>query len=166
MNTKRIGPVFLVLCLCLPGASCTPVKKKAPDFNLTDINGKPVRLSDYQGKVVILDFWATWCPPCRKGIPDFNVLYSNYRGKGLEILGIAVDEGGKDSVQQGMQEHAITIGYPILIGTAEVQKSYGGIEAIPTTFILDKEGNIVAKYVGLQDKATFVKHLDKLTRGT
>ena len=166
MNTKRIRPALLVLFLCLLAASCTPAKKKAPDFNLPDMNDKPVRLSDYRGKVVILDFWATWCPPCRKGIPDFNVLYSTYRGKGLEILGIAVDEGGKDSVQQGMQKHAITIGYPILIGTAEVQKSYGGIEAIPTTFILDKEGNIVAKYVGLQDKATFVKHLDKLTRGT
>jgi peroxiredoxin len=65
-----------------------------------------------------------------------------------------------------MQQHSITIAYPVLIATAEVQKSYGGIEAIPTTFILDKEGNIVAKYVGLQDKETFVKRLDVLTRGT
>jgi peroxiredoxin len=166
MNTKRIRSALLVLFLCLLVASCALVKKKAPDFNLPDMNGNPVRLSDYRGKVVILDFWATWCGPCRMGIPDLNVLYSDYRGKGLEILGIAMDEGGKAGVLKGMQKHAIMIGYPILIGTAEVQKNYGGIEAIPTTFILDKEGNIVAKYVGLQDKATFVKHLDKLTRGT
>jgi len=166
MNTKRIGPALLVLFLCLLAASCTPVKKKAPDFNLPDMNDKPVRLSDYQGKVVILDFWATWCGPCRRGIPDFNVLYSDYRGKGLEILGLAMDEDGKAGVLKGMQEHAITITYPILIATEEVEKSYGGIEAIPTTFILDKEGNIVARYVGLQDKATFVKHLGQLTRGT
>ncbi len=166
MNTKRIGPALWVLFLCLLAASCTPAKKKAPDFNLPDMNDKPVRLSDYQGKVVILDFWATWCPPCRKGIPDFNVLYSEYRGKGLEILGLAMDEGGKTAVREGMQEHAIMIAYPILIATEEVERSYGGIEAIPTTFILDREGNIVAKYVGLQDKATFVKHLDQLTRGT
>jgi cytochrome c biogenesis protein CcmG/thiol:disulfide interchange protein DsbE len=116
--------------------------------------------------VVILDFWATWCGPCRRGIPDFNVLYSDYRGKGLEILGLAMDKDGKAGVREGMQEHAITITYPILIATKEVEKSYGGIKAIPTTFILDREGNIVARYVGLQDKATFVKHLDKLTRGT
>jgi len=166
MNAKRIRTALGLLLVGLLVASCAPAKKKAPDFNLTDMNGKPVRLSDYQGKVVILDFWATWCGPCRRGIPDLNALYSDYRGKGLEILGIAVDEGGKEMVQQGMQEHSITIGYPILIGTAEVQKSYGGIEAIPTTFILDKEGNIVAKYVGLQDKETFVKRLDQLTRGT
>ena len=162
MNPKRIRTALGLLLVGLLVASCAPAKKKAPDFNLMDMNDKPVRLSDYQGKVVILDFWATWCGPCRSGIPDLNALYSDYRSKGLEILGISVDEGGKGKVLEGMQEHSITINYPILIATEEVQKSYGGIEAIPTTFILDKEGNIVAKYVGLQDKETFEKQLKKL----
>lgn len=151
-----LGALFLVSLSCSAGGG-----KAAPDFSLPDLSGNPHKLSGLQGKVVILDFWATWCPPCRTGIPDLNDLYKEYRGR-VEILGVSLDKGGKEGIQQGMLKHAITIDYPILVGTPEVAKLYGGIEAIPTTFVIDKEGKIAAKYVGLQEKAVFAAQLKKL----
>jgi peroxiredoxin len=153
-----LGAVLLV------GTNCASPTKKAPDFNLPDMSGRSYKLSDLKGKVVILDFWATWCPPCRRGIPDFNSLYKEYQGKGVEIIGIALDEGGREEVVKGMAEYSITIDYSVLIGNAEVSRLYGGIEAIPTTFILDQEGRISAKYVGLQEKAIFETKLKKMTK--
>jgi thiol-disulfide isomerase/thioredoxin len=130
---------------------------KAPDFTLKDINGKDVKLSDYKGKVVILDFWATWCPPCRKGIPDLISLQNEYKND-LVVIGISLDQ--KNTINEVVPfSKNYGINYPVVYGDASVVQRYGGIEAIPTSFIIDREGNIANKYVGLIPKEEYVKYL-------
>jgi len=131
--------------------------KPAPDFELLDVNGKKVRLSDFKGKVIILNFWATWCPPCRAEIPGFIELYKKYKDKGVEIIGISLDEGGVRDVFPFMKEFGIN--YQVLIGNYKVTQDYGGIRGIPTTFVIDKKGNIRAKYVGYRPKEGFERDI-------
>lgn len=130
------------------------------DFNLPTTDGKQLKLSDYKGKVVILDFWATWCPPCRKGIPDLVELKQKYSSKGVEIIGISVDQETKDEVVPFIKEYGIN--YPIVYGNTSVYQKYGGIRAIPTSFIVDKQGKIVASYEGLISKSAYEAHIKKL----
>jgi len=132
----------------------------APDFTLPTTDGKQLKLSDYKGKVVILDFWATWCPPCRKGIPDLVDLKKRFSSKGVEIIGISVDQETKDEVVPFIKEYGIN--YPIVYGNMNVYQKYGGIRAIPTSFIIDKEGKIVASYEGLISKSVYESHIKKL----
>jgi len=132
----------------------------APDFTLSDLEGKSLTLSEFRGKVIILNFWATWCPPCRREIPDFIDLYRNYKDKGLIILGINLDAGDIRSVKRFSEEYGIN--YPVVIGNDSVTQDYGGIRAIPTTFIIDKKGDIREKYVGYQPRATFEKAVKNL----
>jgi len=130
----------------------------APGFTLVDMNGRLVSLADFKGKVAILDFWATWCPPCRREIPDFIKLQSEYGSKGAQIVGIALDQPNK--IKTFVKDNGMN--YPVLLGTNEVAANYGGVEAIPTTFIIDKSGNIVAKYEGFRSKETFESQIKKL----
>ncbi|MBS3945024.1 MAG: TlpA family protein disulfide reductase, partial [Melioribacter sp.] len=109
---------------------------------------------------VILDFWATWCPPCRKGIPDLVELKKKYASKGVEIIGISVDQETKPDVVPFIKEYGIN--YPIVYGNTSVYQQYGGIRAIPTSFIIDKEGKVVASYEGLISKAAYEDHIKKL----
>jgi peroxiredoxin len=132
-------------------------RKEAPDFTLKDISGKEVRLSDFRGKVVILDFWATWCPPCRMEIPHFIDLYREYRDDGLEIVGVALDRNGIQAVVPFVQKNGIP--YVSLIGNAEVTQLYGGIKNIPTTFVLDRQGRIVSKHVGYRPREVFEREI-------
>lgn len=129
------------------------VFKPAPDFTLLDIHGNKKSLSDFKGKVVILDFWATWCPPCRKEIPHFVELYDDYKERGLEIIGVALDKDGEKVVSLFINENGID--YTVLLGDREVSNLYGGIPYIPTTFIIDREGRIRKKYIGYRDKSVF-----------
>jgi cytochrome c biogenesis protein CcmG/thiol:disulfide interchange protein DsbE len=139
----------------LAGAEVSGV---APGFTLVDMNGRSVSLADFKGKVVILDFWATWCPPCKREIPDFIKLQSEYGSKGVQIVGIALDQPNK--VQAFVKDNGMN--YPVLLGTDEVAAHYGGVEAIPTTFIIDKHGKIVTKYEGFRSKETFENQIKKL----
>ncbi len=131
--------------------------KLAPNFELPDVNGRKVKLSDFKGKIIILDFWATWCPPCRAEIPGFIELYKKYKDKGVEIIGISLDEGGVKDVLPFMREFGIN--YTILIGNYKVTQDYGGIRGIPTTFVIDKKGYIRAKYVGYRPKEVFERDI-------
>lgn len=117
----------------------------APDWQLSGFDGKPIKLSDFKGKVVLLNFWATWCAPCRKEIPTLVALQKEHGERGVAVIGVSLDQGDPAAVQSFASRMGIT--YPVAIGNENVQTSYG-VEAIPTTFIVDRAGNIVAVHQG------------------
>ena len=138
--------------------------KKAPDFTLTTTDGKTLKLSDYKGKGVIVNFWATWCPPCRAEIPDMVELQKEYENKGFSFIGIAVsDEEEKVKAFVTAQK----MNYPVAMGTKELAISYGkftqegAIRGIPTSFVINGKGEIVDYFVGGRDKAAFAEAIKK-----
>jgi Peroxiredoxin len=125
----------------------------AADFTLPAARGEgTVSLAQYKGNVVLVNFWATWCPPCREEIPAFIKVRDSLHAQGFEIIGVALDEGGSKVVVPFAQEYAIS--YPLAIGDQAVTQSYGGIRGIPASFLVDREGKIVQKYVGAIDAQT------------
>ncbi|MCM8812178.1 MAG: TlpA family protein disulfide reductase [Candidatus Omnitrophica bacterium] len=134
-------------------------RKTASDFQLTGLNGEAIELGSFRGKVVLLDFWATWCPPCRAEIPHFNELYSAYKGQGFELIGLSV---GEDPEVVRSFVAANDMRYPVAISNEKVEQAYGGIRGIPTTFLIDKKGRIAQKYVGYHEKAVFEGAIRKL----
>jgi thiol-disulfide isomerase/thioredoxin len=137
-------------------------RKAAPEFSLADISGKQVKLSDFKGKVVILDFWATWCPPCRMQVPHFLSLYEDYKEHGLEIVGVSLDKNGIQAVVPFVEQRGIN--YISLIGGPDVANLYGGIRSIPTAFLIDRQGRIAAKHIGYKDKGALEKDIVPLLR--
>src|ERR1700747_2377257 len=112
-------------------------RKPAPDFTLKDASGQAVKLSEYKGKVVLLNFWATWCGPCTLEIPWFEEFQQQYRSKGFEVLGVSMDEDGWNVIKPYITEHKIN--YRIVLGNDSVGQLYGGVDSLPTTFIIDRE---------------------------
>ncbi|MDO8602679.1 MAG: TlpA disulfide reductase family protein [Candidatus Omnitrophota bacterium] len=137
-----------------------PGSNLAPEFSLKDAGGGEKKLSDFKGSVVIIDFWATWCPPCRQEIPHFVDLYSQYKDQGLEIIGVSMDQSPEKVIPDFIEKN--NINYTILFGEDNVYDLYGGINAIPTTFLVDKEGNIRKKYIGYNGKEVFEKDIKEL----
>ncbi len=156
---------LLVALLMVGGSACGTAEEAtslpaAPDFTLLGLDGGTVRLSDYRGRVVIVDFWATWCPPCREEIPHFVNLQQQYGERGLTVIGISVDQGGPEAVEAFAREHGIN--YPIVMADNDVDRAYGGIRGIPTTFVIDRQGRIVKKYIGYQDRRVFEQDIQAL----
>lgn len=117
----------------------------APDFSLQDLNGQPLNLADYRGKIVVLDFWATWCAPCRDEIPHLVQLQDKYRDQGLQLVGISMDDGAKP-VREFYQQFKMN--YPVALGNEKVAEAYGGILGLPIAFLIGRDGRIQAKYTG------------------
>lgn len=124
----------------------------APEFMLADLGGKPLSLASFSGKVVLLNFWATWCGPCRSEIPGLIELQSKYADR-LQVVGLSTDEGPAENVKHYAER--MRINYPVGIATPEVEQKYGGILALPTSFLLDSQGRVVQKHIGLWDQAYF-----------
>ena len=151
------------MCLVAVLAACTDysssvraaVKKEAdrklaPDFTLKDAEGKPVKLSDYRGKVVLLNFWATWCGPCKIEIPWFMEFEQQYKDKDFAVLGVSLDEDGWDAVKPYIASRKVN--YRVVVGTEQVAQLYGEVDSLPTTFMIDREGRIAAVHIGLVSK--------------
>lgn len=123
----------------------------APDFALESLEGKTMRLSDLRGKAVLLNFWATWCGPCKIEMPWFVDLQTQYRAQGLQIVGVAMDDASKEDIGKFAKDMGVN--YPILIGKESVGDQYGGVGALPETFLISRDGKIVDKIIGLRGKA-------------
>jgi len=122
-------------------------------------DGKAVNLKDWAGHVIVIDFWATWCGPCRKELPELGALEKEYRDKGVKFLGIAV-QSKKPDVDKFVAANGIE--FPMTLATPELITDFGGIQGVPTTFVFDKSGQVAAKFVGGRAKSTFTQLFDKL----
>ena len=143
------------------GAASGPMTGKlAPDFTLPTLDGKKVRLSDYRGKAVLVNFWATWCGPCNVEMPWLVDLHKKYASQGFEILGVSMDDVSNDEIAKFAQQKHVD--YPILIGQDSVGDAYGGIPFLPGNFYIDRSGKIVDKGFGLRGKAEIEADIQKI----
>lgn len=140
----------------IPASKAQP----APDFSLPDLKGNTIRLANYSGKVVLLGFWATWCPPCRSEIPTFVQLQSDYQSRGFSVIGISSDDTEAREVREFAQEHGIN--YPVVMEDGQVSKDYGGVRYLPTTFVIDRKQRIRMKVVGAVEKEVFEETIQQL----
>ena len=131
----------------------------APDFELTSLDGKRVKLSDFRGKAVLLNFWATWCSPCKVEMPWFVDLQNKYGNDGLVVLGIAMDDTDTPKIAQFASEMGVN--YPVLLGTDKVSEAYGNVEFLPTSFYIDRDGKIVGKGTGLLGRSDVEQNVQK-----
>jgi thiol-disulfide isomerase/thioredoxin len=122
----------------------------APDFTLESLDGKNLRLSDLRGKAVLLNFWATWCGPCKIETPWLVELQNQYGAQGLQVVGIAMDDSGKDDIAKFAKDMGVN--YPVLLGKEAVGDAYGGVPALPESFFIGRDGKIVDKIIGLKGK--------------
>jgi cytochrome c biogenesis protein CcmG/thiol:disulfide interchange protein DsbE len=145
------------------------VGKPAPQFSLEDLSGKKVSLADYKGKAVLINFWATWCGPCKLETPWLVDLRNQYAGKGFEILGVSTDDIDRgDAKMFGQEKKEISdfvqrmhMPYPVLIEGDSVSKPYGGLDAMPTSFFVDRSGKIVAATMGITSKDDIEANIEK-----
>jgi cytochrome c biogenesis protein CcmG/thiol:disulfide interchange protein DsbE len=143
-----------------PAATAAASAKLAPDFELKDVQGKPYRFSEAKGTVRLVDFWATWCAPCRAEIPMFKELTATYGSQGFTLVGIAMDDEGVDKVKPYVDE--MKIEYLTLIGNEDVVDAFGGVVGFPTKFLIDREGRIVETWVGEVPRAVLEKKIQSL----
>jgi peroxiredoxin len=135
---------------------CVGEERGAPRFTLLNLKGEKVDSADFRGKVILLNFWATWCSPCRQEIPGLNDLYHQYKGEGLAVIGIALDRGGAEEMQKFVEKFRVD--YINVMGDEAVVKAFssipgiGPIQGIPFTFIIDRKGQVCRRFVGLTEK--------------
>lgn len=130
---------------------------QAPAWRLRDLAGKEVSSDVFKGKVVVLDFWATWCPPCRAEIPGYIELQKKYAQDGFAIVGVSLDEGGPEAVAKFVEKNKMN--YTVVMGNDDTVQAFGGFEAIPTTFLIDRTGNIVHRKTGAMGRDEYEKVL-------
>ncbi len=141
------------------GAAAVSNGSNAPDFVLTDLRGKPVKLSDLRGKAVVLNFWATWCGPCKAEIPWFVELQKRYGAQGLQVVGVNMDDGDQKDVEKFAAENSIN--YPVLLGKEKVAEQYGGIDYLPTTFYIDRGGVVIARVFGQPERSEIEQNVKR-----
>ncbi|MDZ7268786.1 MAG: TlpA family protein disulfide reductase [candidate division KSB1 bacterium] len=144
--------------------SAVPESEKLADFTLPTLTGESVNLRSFEGeKVVVVNFWATWCGPCRREIPDFNEVYASYRDRGVEFLGISLDDDPRAAVPAFMAR--IPIAYPVLVGSPEIAMRYN-VNGIPHTIIIDRAGRVVNNFVGMLSAGQLREVLEQALRNS
>lgn len=136
--------------------------KPAPGFALKNAQGREVSLASYKGKVVLLNFWATWCVGCKQEIPWFMDFQTKYKADGLEVLGVSLDDEGWKVLKPYLSEHPIN--YTIVLGNDHIADLYGGVDALPTTLLIDRQGNIASTHTGVVDQTQVEKELRELLK--
>jgi peroxiredoxin len=152
MTKVRILAVA-ALAIGLAGCAKKVAEKPGPDFSLKDSTGQLVKLSDYRGQVVLLNFWATWCGPCKVEIPWFIEFQRKYKDQKFAVLGVSMDDDGWDGVRKYIADHKFN--YRVMIGDDMTGKVFGGVDDLPTTFLLDRSGHVAIKHVGLVSKEIY-----------
>jgi len=133
----------------------------AADFSLPDLAGHTLTLSSYHGKVVLLDFWASWCDPCRAEIPRFVELQNKYRNQGLQIIGVSMDDG-PEPVREFYQRFRMN--YPVVMGNAKTGELYGGVLGLPIAFLIGRDGRVYSRHIGATSTSVFEDDIVKLLR--
>lgn len=153
--TLGLAGATILSLVVLASAAVTPpgTRDVAPEFTLKDSAGAEVSLSDYRDQVVLLNFWATWCAPCRVEIPWFVEFQKKYSDQGLVIVGVSMDEDGWEIVQPYTER--MKINYPVFMADPAITEAYGGLEALPETILIDRNGKIAARHQGLTDKSEY-----------
>lgn len=144
------------------GTKAVTGRRAAPDFTLEDSRGQPVRLADYKGKVVLLNFWATWCGPCKVEIPWFMEFEKSYRDRGFAVLGVSMDDDGWQAVKPYLA--AQRVNYRIALGNDRVSELYGGIDSLPTTVLIDREGRVASVHLGLVSRSEYAVEIQQMLR--
>lgn len=167
MPRQATFPIVLTLVLTLLACGEMPVNVEPsaspnalPNFSLYDIDGNRFTNSDTEGKVVLLNFWATWCGPCKIEMPWFVEFQRKYKDRGFTVLAVSLDEDGWDVVRPFVEEHDFN--FPVFLGDDTVSEDFGGIYALPTTLIVDKSGNIMYRHTGLVPKAKYEREIEEL----
>jgi thiol-disulfide isomerase/thioredoxin len=148
-NVKRAAVVvFCLVMLAALGITELSAATKVPDFSFPSIPGNErIDIRDFRGKVVLVNFWATWCSPCVQEMPSLQELHEKYGPKGFSVIGISVDQGGSKLVEKMTKKLGVT--YPVVIGDTQTGRDFGGIFGVPTSFLIDRSGNVLKRYTGL-----------------
>jgi peroxiredoxin len=160
--TRRSLPLFLAAVAASAAVKQEKERKPAPPFALKDASGKIVKLADLKGKVVLLNFWATWCGPCKIEIPWFIEMEGRLKGSGLAVVGVAMDEEGWELVKPHVEK--LKVNYRMLLGNEEVAQAYGGVDSLPTTFLLDRSGRVASVHTGLVSKSVYENEVQELLK--
>jgi peroxiredoxin len=167
MNIRRLHPLLLSISAVLLTAPVLRAENDfeavpAPAWELPDVDGQVIKSDQFKGKVVVLDFWATWCPSCRAEIPGYVDLQKKHDKAGLAIVGVSLDRGGRDVVRRFITDEKIN--YPVVLGDDRIVGAFGGVEAIPTTFIIDRNGVVRYRKVGAMETAQFEAVLESFLK--
>jgi peroxiredoxin len=168
MLLRTFAVAFVSMCSLLAASQTAPqlgqpapqIGQTAPDFSLSDSTGSPVKLSAYKGKVVLLDFWATWCGGCKVEIPWYVEFQNKYRNDGLAAIGVSMDEDGWKSVKPFLEENKLN--YPIVIANQDLSNRYGGLSSLPMTLLIDRNGRIAESHAGMVNKDEFENKIKTL----
>ena len=158
---------IIIAALILGTFSVTPpvqANTKVPEFSVTALNGsaKTIDIKDFRGKVVLVVFWATWCPPCMQEVPSLISLQKEFAPKGFSVIGLSVNQDGTSAVNRVISQTGMN--YPVAIATAKITHDFGGIIGIPTAFIIDRDGNVVKRYTGWTSHKVIARDLKQVLK--